>query len=64
MFCKKLCCDIAIRLVTINFKSCMPYSVTPSIAFTLTANSALKLSCCMLNLQHIMMINSTYALPE
>jgi hypothetical protein len=28
MLCKKLCCDITIRLVTINFQSCIPYSVT------------------------------------
>jgi hypothetical protein len=28
MFCKKLCCDITIRLVTIKFQSCIPYSVT------------------------------------
>jgi hypothetical protein len=28
MFCKKLCCVISIRLVTIHFQSCIPYSVT------------------------------------
>jgi hypothetical protein len=28
MFCKKLCCDITIRLVTINFQICIPHSVT------------------------------------
>jgi hypothetical protein len=32
MFCKKLCCDITIRLVTINFQSCVPYSVTSCIS--------------------------------
>jgi hypothetical protein len=31
MFCKKLCCDITIRLVTINFQRCTSYSVTPCI---------------------------------
>jgi hypothetical protein len=31
MFCKKLCCDITIHLVTINFQNCIPYSVTPCI---------------------------------
>jgi hypothetical protein len=31
MFCKKLHCNIIIRLVTINFRSCIPYSVTPCI---------------------------------
>jgi hypothetical protein len=31
MFCKKLCCDITIRLVTINFQSCITYSVTPTL---------------------------------
>jgi hypothetical protein len=29
MFCKKLCYDIIIRLVTINFQRCIPYSITP-----------------------------------
>jgi hypothetical protein len=29
MFCKKLCCDITIRLVTINFQNCIHYSFTP-----------------------------------
>jgi hypothetical protein len=28
MLCNKLCCDITIRLVTINFQSCIRYSVT------------------------------------
>jgi hypothetical protein len=28
MFCKKLCCDIIVHLVTINFQSYIPYSVT------------------------------------
>jgi hypothetical protein len=31
MFCKKMCRDITIRLVTINFQSCIPYYVTPCI---------------------------------
>jgi hypothetical protein len=34
MFCKKLCCDVTIHLVTINFQSCIPYSVTPCIIST------------------------------
>jgi hypothetical protein len=29
MLCKKLCCNVTIRFVTINFQSCIPYSVTP-----------------------------------
>jgi hypothetical protein len=29
IFCKKLCCDITIRLVTIHFHGCIPYSVKP-----------------------------------
>jgi hypothetical protein len=33
MFCKKLCCDITIHLVTINFQSCTHYSVTPCILY-------------------------------
>jgi hypothetical protein len=33
MLCKKLCYDITIHLVTINFQSCIPYSVTPCITF-------------------------------
>jgi hypothetical protein len=31
MFCKKLCSDITIRLITIHFQSCILYSVTPCI---------------------------------
>jgi hypothetical protein len=31
MLCNKLCCDITIRLVTINFRSCIPYYVTSCI---------------------------------
>jgi hypothetical protein len=31
MLCKKLCCDINIRLITIHFQICIPYSVTPYI---------------------------------
>jgi hypothetical protein len=31
MFCMKLRCDITIRLVKINFQSCISYSVTPCI---------------------------------
>jgi hypothetical protein len=31
MFCKKLCCDSTIHLVTINFQICIPYSVAPCI---------------------------------
>jgi hypothetical protein len=27
MFCKKLCCNITIHVVTINFQSCIPHSV-------------------------------------
>jgi hypothetical protein len=39
MFCKKLCCDITIRLITINFQSCITYSVTPCINITLLHTS-------------------------
>jgi hypothetical protein len=36
MFCKKLCCDITIYLVTVNFKNCIPYSVTHCILLLTT----------------------------
>jgi hypothetical protein len=34
MFCKKLCCDITIRLATINFQIFIRHSVTPCIIKT------------------------------
>jgi hypothetical protein len=51
MFCKKLFCDITIRLVTINFQSCIPYSVTPCIMF------------CLINFSFYFVINYKLILP-
>jgi hypothetical protein len=42
MLYKKLCCNITVRLVTINFQIFMPYYVTPYITHVLSSTALLQ----------------------
>jgi hypothetical protein len=45
MSCNKLCCHICIRLVTIKFQSCIPYSVTSCISYFVMSMSGPRSDC-------------------